>query len=71
MPVASCVSEFAFWVGVTVVVPTYQELNAALDELGELLKKYVSLFEATILATVAPVHQEDWKAPFRVAWIKD
>jgi hypothetical protein len=50
-------------------VPTYDELNVALDELGELLKKYVSLFEATILATVASVHQADWKAPFRVPWI--
>jgi hypothetical protein len=52
-------------------VPSYDELNVAIDETGELLRKYVSLFEATILAEIAPVHQADWRAPFRQAWLPD
>ncbi len=51
--------------------PTYEELNAAIDEIGELLKKYSSLLKATIVATVTPVHQQDWKQAFRVAWLND
>jgi hypothetical protein len=51
-------------------VPTYADLNAAVDELGELLKKYVSLLEATWLPQVSPTVQDNWKAPFRVPWIK-
>lgn len=51
-------------------VPTFAELNAALDEMGELLKNYVSLFEATILGAIAPVHQEDWTRAFTVPWKK-
>lgn len=52
-------------------MPTYEELNAAIDQLGDLLKKYTSLLKAEALAVVAPVHQYDWKAPFRVAWLRD
>jgi hypothetical protein len=51
-------------------VPTYDELNAALDELGKLLGKYMSLLKATVLATVSPVHQADWTQAFTVAWKK-
>jgi hypothetical protein len=51
-------------------VPTYADLNAALDELGELLKKYISLLEGVWLAKVSPTVQDNWKAPFKVPWIK-
>jgi hypothetical protein len=51
--------------------PTYGELDAAVDELGELLKKYVSLLEAAWLVEVAPVHQEPWERAFTVAWKKN
>lgn len=49
-------------------VPTFGELNAAVDKLGDLLQKYVSLFRAAALVQVAPEIQEDWLAPFRVPW---
>jgi hypothetical protein len=48
---------------------TYSELNAAIDEIGGLVKKYASLLKATILLQLEPVIQHDWKAPFRQAWI--
>jgi hypothetical protein len=54
-----------------VVRVTYADLNQAVDELGWLLQKYVSLIEATMLPQVSPTIQEDWKAPFRVPWITD
>jgi hypothetical protein len=51
--------------------PSYGQLDGAIDELGELLKKYVSLLEAAWLHEIAPVHQEDWTRAFTVAWKKD
>jgi hypothetical protein len=51
--------------------PTYAEIDGAVDELGELLRKYVSLLEAAWLAEIAPVHQEPWERAFTVAWKKD
>lgn len=53
----------------TRTVLTYAELNAAIDQIGDLVKKYASLLKATILAELEPVIQYDWKAPFRQAWI--
>ena len=49
---------------------TYAELNAVIDELGELLKKYSSLLTATVVGSLAPVHQQEWREAFRVAWWK-
>jgi hypothetical protein len=48
---------------------TYAELNAAIDQIGGLVKKYASLLKATILLQLEPVIQHDWKSPFRQAWI--
>lgn len=48
---------------------TYVELNAAMDQIGELVKKYASLLKAEILWQLEPVIQADWKAPFRQPWI--
>ena len=50
---------------------TYAELNAVIDELGELLKKYSSLLTATIFGALVPVHQQEWRQAFRVAWWKE
>lgn len=50
-------------------VLTYAELNAAIDHIGDVVKKYASLLKAEILVELAPVIQYDWKAPFRQAWI--
>lgn len=52
-------------------VPTYAELNAAIDEIGRLVTKYASLLKATILIELGPVIQHDWKAPFRQPWIPE
>lgn len=52
-------------------VPSFAELNAAIDELGELLTKYMSPLKAEWLATVSPVHQDDWTRAFTVPWKKE
>jgi hypothetical protein len=49
----------------------YKDLNAVIDEVGELLKKYSSLLTATIVGALTPVHQQEWRAAFRVAWWKE
>jgi len=52
-------------------VSTYGELHRAIDALGDLLNKYSSLLTATIIGELVPVHQEDWRHAFRVAWLRD
>jgi len=52
-------------------LPTYADLDACVDPLEGLLKKYVLLLEAQGLTRVLPVWQYDWKAPFRIAWVSD
>jgi hypothetical protein len=52
-------------------LPTYEELNAAIDLLEEMLNKYLVLLKATSVPSADPVHQQDWKAAFRVAWLRD
>ncbi len=50
-------------------VPTFDELNRAIDQIGELAQKYASLLKAVMIARLEPVIQYDWKAPFRQPWI--
>jgi hypothetical protein len=50
-------------------VPTFVELNAAIDQIGVLAQKYASLLKAEMIWQVEPVIQYDWKAPFRKAWL--
>jgi hypothetical protein len=50
-------------------VPTFANLHAAIHGMGELLQKYSSLLRATQLPILTPVHQYDWRAPFRVPWL--
>jgi hypothetical protein len=52
-------------------LPTYKELDACVDLLGNLLKKYTLLIEQAALIHVVPEIQYDWKAPFRVPWISN
>lgn len=52
-------------------VPTYKDLNAAIDLLAESLNKYMVLLKATGVPDADPVHQADWRAAFRVAWLQD
>jgi len=50
-------------------LPTFEELDACVDLLEELLREYIGMIEARALTQVLPVWQYDWKAPFRVPWI--
>lgn len=52
-------------------VPTFAELNAAIDAIGEIVRKYASLLRAVMLAELTPVIQYDWKAPFRQPWLSE
>jgi hypothetical protein len=52
-------------------LPTYEDLNAAIDLLEWLLNKYMVLLKATGVPSADPVHQADWKAAFRVAWLRE
>jgi hypothetical protein len=50
---------------------TYADLNASMDEIGYLVKKYTSLLKAEIIWQLEPVIQGDWRAPFRQPWITE
>lgn len=51
-------------------VPTYAELNEAIDLLEEMLNKYMVLLKATSVPSADPVHQQDWKQAFTVPWLR-
>jgi hypothetical protein len=50
-------------------VPTFAELNGAIDAIGDLFKRYVLLVTVESYATLVPVPQYDWEAVFREPWI--
>ena len=50
-------------------VPTWGEVNAAIDTMAEIVNKYSSLLKASSYAFFEPVFQYDWEAPFRQAWL--
>jgi hypothetical protein len=50
-------------------VPTYGEMNDAIDEIGSLVQKYRSLLKAASLSFLVPIIPDDWKAPFRRPWL--
>lgn len=52
-------------------LPSFDDLNAAIELLEEMLNKYMVLLTATSVPSADPVHQADWKAAFRVPWLKD
>ena len=47
--------------------PTYADLDAAIDEVGELLREIALLLGAEGLVNLEPITQDDWKWPFRQA----
>ena len=51
-------------------VPTFADLDAAVDLLGHLFQKYVNLLTASMYPTLVPVHQDDWLGLFRQPWIR-
>ena len=50
-------------------LPTFNELDACIDYLEELLKKYWLLFRAAALLSVLPTWQYDWKEIFQEPWL--
>jgi len=46
-------------------LPTFDDLDRAIDEIGRVLQDVTLLLEAASLATVEPAIQVDWKHPFR------
>lgn len=53
--------------GVGEPMPTFDELDRAVDEVGRVFNKYRALIVGSPLSRLEPVVQGDWKAPFRVA----
>ena len=51
-------------------IPTYGETEEFINDLGNLLKRYVLLFRAEGLIAVLPVYQYDWKIIFKEPWIQ-
>jgi hypothetical protein len=52
-------------------VPTYADLNEAIDKLAELVNKYTSYLKASTIMQFEPIIQgPDWTAIFRVPWIQ-
>jgi len=51
-------------------VPQFADLDAAIDSIGELFKKYHGLLTASVHTTLVPVLDHDWKAVFRQPWIE-
>jgi hypothetical protein len=52
-----------------VVLPTFTDLDAAIDMLFELFRKYGVILTGSHRAVMTPVPQYDWLAPWRVPWI--
>jgi hypothetical protein len=52
-------------------LPTFADLNAAIDTIGEVSKRYAALLTATDWITLVPIAQYNWLAPFLEPWIKD
>ena len=51
-------------------IPTFADLDAAVDLLGYLFRKYGNLLTAAMYPSLVPVHQEDWLGIFREPWIR-
>lgn len=51
------------------VLPTFNELDACIDHLEELLKKYRLLFRAEAVISVLPTWQYNWKKIFELPWL--
>jgi hypothetical protein len=46
------------------------DVHQAMDTVGELFRRYYDLFMCSSYATLVPVMQEDFYAPFRVPWMR-
>jgi hypothetical protein len=52
-------------------LPTFDELNAALDVISEVFVEWAQWLTASHRAVMVPVFQYDWEAPLRVPWLRD
>lgn len=50
---------------------TFDDLDRAIDALGETFRKYSTLVRAVDRVDMVPVPQYDWVAPFRIAWLTE
>jgi hypothetical protein len=46
------------------------EVDHAIDVIGDIFTRYYSLFTASGMAFLEPAIQHDWLAPFREPWIR-
>lgn len=46
-------------------LPTFEDLDEAIDAVGEMYRRYFLLIDGASLLEVAPMIQHDWKAPLR------
>lgn len=49
--------------------PTFNDLSTAIDMFGKMLTKYNLVITGGYMPDVTPVIQDDWKRPFRTAWL--
>lgn len=52
------------------VTLTLGEVHDAIDVIGDLFKKYYNLLTAVSYVELEPAIQDDWKAAFRVPWMR-
>jgi hypothetical protein len=52
-------------------LPTFKDLNAAIDQIGDLYAKYYLLLTANGFVDLVPAIQHDWLAVFRQPWIRE
>lgn len=53
------------------LVPTFNDIDICVDYLENLLKKYYSIFRATVISQFPPIFQYDWRSIFKETWLKD
>jgi hypothetical protein len=51
------------------LLPTFKELDACIDHLEALLKKYLRLFRGEGESSVLPTWQYNWKEIFEIPWL--
>jgi AbiU2 len=56
---------------VSAAVPTFDDLDNAIDTLFELFRKYALMLTGHDRAVMEPVPQYDWLAPLRMPWITE
>jgi hypothetical protein len=51
-------------------LPVFTDLNKSIEELDKLFIKYNHMLKGVSMNSLMPTFQYDWKAIFRIAWIK-